>query len=384
MTTPGLLREYDEHLRLKKGRVAALFGADAGGLGGPQSIEPCRLEAGYRTQAKYFVRWAGGRPDVTGIDPRKGEVPWRDALWMLPERGRAMLAGIVGALEERTPPGLVTGLELRLEHGGGGGHLTLAIPRGPQDVAGDFYAEFLAVVPGLKGLAAPSQSIERGGIFLRHVFGGHVLEAHHRAFFQANEPLLPHFVETIQSVAAGVDRSGILDLYCGVGLHSIPAAVAGEAAGPGDAAARGGADGTGGAAGPAGPTGRVLGVDSNRWAIESARRNAARHGLAEGAEFRCESVEAFSGDPGKPGDFVDAGATLVFVNPARAGCGPGVIESVTRRRPAAAVLVSCSIDSHRRDVDDFERCGYRATSLRCFDMFPFTEFLESVTRLEKI
>ena len=41
-------------------------------------------------------------------------------------------------------------------------------------------------------------------------------------------------------------------------------------------------------------------------------------------------------------------------------------------------LVSCSVVSHVRDTLAFAAAGLRPESVRCFDMFPFTEYLESV------
>ncbi|HEX2189203.1 MAG TPA: hypothetical protein VHG51_09920, partial [Longimicrobiaceae bacterium] len=70
---------------------------------------------------------------------------------------------------------------------------------------------------------------------------------------------------------------------------------------------------------------------------------------------------------------------VVFVNPSRFGCGPGVPEAVARWRPSSVCLVSCSFDSHLRDTLAFIEAGYRPAAVRCFDMFPFSDFLESVT-----
>jgi tRNA/tmRNA/rRNA uracil-C5-methylase (TrmA/RlmC/RlmD family) len=43
--------------------------------------------------------------------------------------------------------------------------------------------------------------------------------------------------------------------------------------------------------------------------------------------------------------------------------------------------VSCSIESHARDLASFVRAGYRPRPFESFDMFPFSPFVESVTEL---
>ena len=73
--------------------------------------------------------------------------------------------------------------------------------------------------------------------------------------------------------------------------------------------------------------------------------------------------------------------SLVFVNPSRHGCAPGVVERLAAWRPETVCLVSCSIESHASDLGSFALAGYRAEPFECFDMFPFTPFVESVTVL---
>jgi tRNA/tmRNA/rRNA uracil-C5-methylase (TrmA/RlmC/RlmD family) len=60
-----------------------------------------------------------------------------------------------------------------------------------------------------------------------------------------------------------------------------------------------------------------------------------------------------------------------------------VAERVAAWMPAAVCLVSCSIESHARDLGAFARAGYLAEPFECFDMFPFSEFVESVTVLRR-
>ena len=205
------------------------------------------------------------------------------------------------------------------------------------------FRQLLGEFPALLGVAVPSRGIELGEAHLRHQVLGKAVLAHHRAFFQTNRWLTPELAAAAKAAAA--DPSRIIDLYCGVGLHSVLAAE---------------------------PESAVVGVDTNRWAIESAQRNAELHGLAR-ARFERIPVERLVGRP------ETERPSVVYVNPSRYGCAPGVAERVAAWRPEAVCLVSCSIDSHVRDVLELRRHGYQPLPFGSFDMFPFSEFLESVT-----
>jgi tRNA/tmRNA/rRNA uracil-C5-methylase (TrmA/RlmC/RlmD family) len=44
-------------------------------------------------------------------------------------------------------------------------------------------------------------------------------------------------------------------------------------------------------------------------------------------------------------------------------------------------MVYYSIESHARDLAAFARAGYAPRPFESFDMFPFSDFVESVTEL---
>jgi hypothetical protein len=279
------------------------------------------------------------------VDPRRGRVPAGEALWTLPEDARPLAAEIARRIASAAAPG-VTGFDLRLEYGSARAHLNLAVERGADAYPAPLCEELLGELPALLGVAVPSRGLELGETYLRHQVLGKTVLAHHRAFFQTNRWLTPG-VAAAAGRAAADDASRLVDLYCGVGLHSVLAAT---------------------------EESRVFGVDTNRWAVASARRNAALHGLAH-ARYEDLPVERL---PHLEEAALDS-PSVVFANPSRFGCAPGTAEAVARWRPQAVCLVSCSIDSHVRDVLALRRSGYQPLPFGSFDMFPFSEFLESVT-----
>jgi 23S rRNA (uracil1939-C5)-methyltransferase len=264
---------------------------------------------------------------------------------VLPEEVRPLAREAARRLASVPAGAGATGLEMRLEFGSLRAHLTVGARRGAEERLDDFAAAWLAELPGVLGVAVPSQVLLAGESHLAHVLLDTTLLAHHLAFFQTNRALTPALAEA--ACRAARNPASIVDLYCGVGLHSLLAA---------------------------GPETRVLGVDTNRWAIESALRNVELHRLPH-ARFERIAVERLVGRAE-----VEA-PSLVYVNPSRQGCAPGVVRHLCDWRPERVCLVSCSIESHARDLATFREAGYRAEPFECFDMFPFSPFVESVTVL---
>jgi tRNA/tmRNA/rRNA uracil-C5-methylase (TrmA/RlmC/RlmD family) len=345
MTGGGLFSEYGRHLAAKEARVRGMLAAH--GLEDLfAGIRRCPVEGGFRGHASFRLAREGGTARVLGVEPRGGRLPLEDTLWVLPEEARPTVLRVRDVVLGGDWAEAVFGFELRLEHGTLRTHVAISSPHEAGVPMESLCRALVDGVPGVLGAAVVSQSVEAGEAWLANRLAGVTVLAHHRAFFQSNLRLVPEMVEEIQRP---LERpASIVDLYCGAGLHSVLAAAPGT---------------------------RVTGADNNPWAIESARRNAALHGMS-GAEYVRESAEEFAAV--REFDAPD----VVFVNPSRLGCGPGVPEAVARWRPAGVCLVSCSIDAHLRDTLAFQRAGYRPAAVRCFDMFPFSEYLESVTHFE--
>jgi hypothetical protein len=339
----ALLDAYASDADAKEARIATVL--ETAGLGGLfLGLRRSPIEEGYRMRASVYLA-RGGDAEARGVDPRHGRMPLAETLWVLPEPARPRVMEIAARLDAAPREAGATGFEVRLEFGSLRAHVTVAAERGSAGRLDSFCRALLDEVDGVLGVAVPSQAIEMGETHLRHALLGKTILSHHLAFFQTNRWLTPELAAAARAAAA--DPSRIIDLYCGVGLHSVIAAT---------------------------PESAVVGVDTNRWAIESAVRNAELHGLAR-ARFERIPVERLVGRP------ETERPSVVFVNPSRYGCAPGVAARVAAWRPEAICLVSCSIDSHARDLAAFARAGYRARPFESFDMFPFSPFVESVTEL---
>lgn len=167
-----------------------------------------------------------------------------------------------------------------------------------------------------------------------------------RSFFQGNQSMIEKLVE----LAIGDDSGSLaLDLYCGVGLFTLPLARR---------------------------FGRVTGVESGSRAIGSARKNL-EHANLTNAEF----VDAKVGDWLAANEAEAGPVDLILLDPPRSGTEKGVIESIARIRPKLISYVSCEPSTLARDLRVLIDHGFGIDSITALDLFPQTHHVETIVRL---
>ena len=175
------------------------------------------------------------------------------------------------------------------------------------------------------------------------------------SFFQANMDLLPALIEAAIGDAGGQTA---IELYCGVGLFTVPLARRFE---------------------------RLVGVEGDARASEFARKNLADASLAN-AEIANADVanwlEEFSSKA--PSSLRSAGALqtdFLLLDPPRTGAESRVIAGILRLRPNRICYVSCDPATLARDLKKLIAGGYKLDALTAFDMFPQTHHVEIVVQL---
>ena len=153
--------------------------------------------------------------------------------------------------------------------------------------------------------------------------------------------------QLLDAALNGASGERALDLYCGVGLFTLPMAKA---------------------------FGQVIGVEGNERAVEFAKRNVANAGLSN-ASFAAEGV----------GDFLAgyelADTDFVLLDPPRAGTEKNVINRIIRLRPKNVSYVACDPSILARDLRRLVDGGYAIDSITAIDLFPQTHHVETVARL---
>ena len=284
-----------------------------------------------------------------GTDPINGPVAFEKSLWIFPDWSKKIVRNVVAFIQKDHKDFVVDGFEVQLAHGKKNVHTTLSVKRSVTHSYEDLALALLTNIPEIVGVAIPSQKLEVGEIYLDHSIGDKDFCAHYASFFQSNLHLTPQLLENVGRICRKIAFREVFDLYCGVGLLSLSV---GE------------------------KNAKIIGIDTNRMAVESAQKNADRMDFRF-AKFSVMSVER-SIRTTKIGTY-----GLVLANPPRSGCPPTVINAIASQNPKHVLLVSCSLKTHVPDLEEWKKCGYQVLSFKAFDMFPFTDFLETMTVLER-
>ncbi len=173
---------------------------------------------------------------------------------------------------------------------------------------------------------------------------GEVYQFNAEAFFQINPSLLEPLIDFALGDASG---ESVLDLYCGVGLFTLPLARRFK---------------------------NVVGVEANSAAVRFARRNLHNAELANARVITATVTDWFRTGPVGPVDFV-------LLDPPRAGAESVVIKGIVDLRPGAISYVSCDPATLARDLKKLTAAGYAIDSIAAFDLFPQTHHVETVVRL---
>ncbi len=171
------------------------------------------------------------------------------------------------------------------------------------------------------------------------------------SFFQTSprmaERLVQHVVDWLQPTR----DDDVLDLFCGVGLLTLPLAQRARTA---------------------------TGIERHGAAIDDARGSAGDNGIRN-ATFRAGHADGWlqaarSGGIPRP--------HLIALDPPRTGLEPGIIADLARLRPRRLAYVSCEPAALQRDLPALRDAGFRTQALVPFDMFAQTCHVESLACLE--
>jgi len=204
----------------------------------------------------------------------------------------------------------------------------------------------LQAVNGDKGISLSPAFAEFQNTELQLKVGDEVYTFNADAFFQINQHLLGPLMDFALADAHG---ESAVDLYCGVGLFTLPLARRFK---------------------------RVVGVESNPVAARYARRNLQFAGL-ENTRIHATGVSDWMTTATLGGARCD----FVLLDPPRAGAESAVIKGILKFAPRDISYVSCDPATLARDLKKLISGGYEIVSLAAFDLFPQTHHVETVVRL---
>jgi 23S rRNA (uracil1939-C5)-methyltransferase len=170
-------------------------------------------------------------------------------------------------------------------------------------------------------------------------------------FIQVNPTVNQDMVSQALDWLALEKEDRVLDLFCGLGNFSVPAAKL---------------------------VGHVVGVEGVQAMVNQAADNAKING--------CDNTGFYQADLNSDaleGEWTHFDFTKILLDPARAGAA-GVIDFVAQSRASHIVYVSCNPATLARDARVLLDNGYALVKLGMLDMFPQTGHMESMALFKPV
>jgi len=173
-----------------------------------------------------------------------------------------------------------------------------------------------------------------------------------KSFYQTNTAQAYNLYKVAREFAGLSGSETVYDLYTGTG--TIAQFVSGKAL-------------------------KVIGIEYVPEAIEDAKVNAVGNGITNceffAGDMKDVLTSGFIASHGRP--------EVMIVDPPRAGMHPDVIKVILEAAPERIVYVSCNPASQARDLAMMST-KYKVTEVQPVDMFPHTQHVENVCKLEII
>ena len=194
----------------------------------------------------------------------------------------------------------------------------------------------------------PRNIVLTGKGYIEDVLCGYRFRISPSSFYQINHQQTEKLYKAAINMAEITKKDTVIDAYCGIGTIGIAAS---------------------------GKAGQVIGVELNKEAVKDAEENAKINNIknirfvnADAGEFLVEYA-------------VKKKADVVIMDPPRSGSSEEFLNAILKIKPDRIVYVSCNPDTQRRDVEVLLKGGYKVKGCKPFDMFPFTDNVETVVLL---
>lgn len=192
----------------------------------------------------------------------------------------------------------------------------------------------------------------RGSDRIEDTIGGLVFSISPRSFYQVNPVQTEHIYSQALSYAGLTGQETVWDLYCGIGTISLFLAQKAK---------------------------QVYGVEIVPQAIDDARKNAARNGIANARFYVGRAEEVLPALYEKEGIFAD----VIVVDPPRKGCDEECLKTIVKMQPRRVVYVSCDSATLARDLEYLCGKGYEVVKGRAVDNFPMGGHVETVCLMSR-
>ncbi|NLO64731.1 MAG: 23S rRNA (uracil(1939)-C(5))-methyltransferase RlmD [Clostridiales bacterium] len=189
---------------------------------------------------------------------------------------------------------------------------------------------------------APKQTVNIQGV---------EVEINPMSFFQVNDGVRELIYNAVADAVSPQEGTTVIDAYSGVGVLGAILAKKGA---------------------------RIYNIEIVPEAIEDAVKLYAANSLASKATNIC-------GDAAKvlPDLIPTFDNPTVILDPPRKGCGPAVLDALTRHPVRNLIYISCNPATLSRDLATL-LSAYHIDSITPYDMFPHTQHVESVVLMSRV
>lgn len=180
---------------------------------------------------------------------------------------------------------------------------------------------------------------------------GHTFRISSQSFYQVNKGVCELLYQRALELAAPSGQEVLVDAYSGIGTISLYFAPRVK---------------------------QVYGVENNREAVKDAIANA-KHNQIDNAFFLCEDTGAYLEGLVQAGDEPD----ILVLDPARSGLDARALRAVRALKVPKLIYISCNPEALAAELPHLRKT-YRVQAVEAFDMFPWTEHVETLVLLSRI
>lgn len=195
------------------------------------------------------------------------------------------------------------------------------------------------------------ETVLYGKGFIEDTLCDYVFRISSKSFYQINVEQTEKLYRKAIELAGLTGKERVVDAYCGIGTIGIIASQKAK---------------------------EVIAVELNKDAVKDAIYNARRNSV-KNVRFYQNDAGKFMMGMAKQGEKAD----VVFMDPPRSGSTEEFLSSVVVLSPKKIVYISCNPETQKRDLKYLIEHGYKAEVAYPFDLFPWTEHVETVVLLSK-
>ena len=172
-----------------------------------------------------------------------------------------------------------------------------------------------------------------------------------KSFYQVNSVQTEKLYRQAVKFANLTGRERVIDAYCGIGTIGITAAAKAK---------------------------EVIGIELNGDAVRDAVRNARANDIRN-ISFYENDAGVFLRGMAEEKEMCE----VIFMDPPRSGSTEEFMQAAVDMRPGRIIYISCEPTTLARDLRWLKKHGYKAREAVAYDMFPFTENVETIVLMTK-